>query len=692
MVKLTCISIFGSFFMKKLFLFLSICSTLFFASCSNFFAPFNNTGRIVINFSSKDAAKSIFTEVPDFERNAAPIKIEIVNDLTGDIESQEITINISDDNPNKSQQQTVTFENVQAGTWTVNCYVLIKDTNGFIIDEIGFDSRTVSVEAGMSADVFLKPEYNIINTSTNQVKTINLIQNPSKLSYVLDDPLEADDAIFELELQNGYKTEMTFGEIKSKFVGTIETSVSFSEPTTSGIPATAVTKATRGNFNIVYKITRKLDNITNVPASYFTVPITLKAKPPVITKHPGKETFTGVQHPYKFTVEASLPTYEVPANNNTSASLIYHWDSAGSTYTPSQFDETKVAPYYEGEVNRNGNSNTLYFQYIQCTVINYDKDGLSPELYGNNEYPTTTSRYGTLEERYPSTSTPNARYHMIEADINICSEDTEFISEYKNGEWTTPPVELFVIKKTFDNDVHQNSTSTGRYYDFTTTDNTYSITVQRTSNSTFPSFGYVPYRVSYSFEEDGLTWTNTKTITIPTKLASLPNLDPHYADANYNEDFGYNYCERYYNPEDNKFYCKKTDGSLTDSIANGERIVSTNNIYIEALYYSNRNNPNPEFPYVHYIEYAGTRNSWASTESMYAHKTSIIETKKNPGSYISYLTTELTFEELNLIQEGKDVYISLDTEITVSNYYSNWVVDCTPIRKSLPPVKFSLLQ
>ena len=673
--------------MKKLFLFLSICSTLFFASCSNFFAPFNNTGRIVINFSSKDAAKSIFTEVPDFERNAAPIKIEIVNDLTGDIESQEITINLT----LSVQQQTVTFENVQAGTWTVNCYVLIKDTNGFIIDEIGFDSRTVSVEAGMSADVLLKPEYNIINDSTKQVKTINLIQNPSKLSYVLDDPLEADDAIFELELQNGYKTEMTFGEIKSKFTDTIVSSVSFSEPTTSGIPATPVTKATRGNFNIVYKIIRKLDG--NEIPSYFTVPITLSAKPPVITKHPGKETFTGVQHQYKFTVEASLPTYEVPANNNTSASLIYHWDSAGSTYTPSQFDETKVTPYYEGEINRNDNSNTLYFRYIQCTVINYDKDGLSPELYGNNEYPTTTSRYGTLEERYPSTSTPNARYHMIEADINICSEDTEFISEYKNGEWTTPPVELFVIKKTFDNDVHPNSTSTGRYYDFTTADNTYSITVQRTSNSTLPSFGYVPYIVRYEFVEDGLTWTNTKTITIPTKLASLPNLDPHYADANYDEDFGYNYCERYYNPGDNKFYCKRPDGSLTESIANGEREITTLQVIVDALYYNNPNNPLPE-PKTQYITYTGTRNSWSSTEPINAHKSSISKVPKLlESNYRTNLSTELTNDELKRIENyGQDIFISLDAEISVSPSYRTWVVDCTPIRKSLPPVKFSLLQ
>ncbi|MCQ2582497.1 MAG: hypothetical protein MJ160_01195 [Treponema sp.] len=689
--------------MKKLFLFLSICATLFFTSCSNFFAPFNENGRIVINFSNKDAAKKILTEVPtNFN---VRIYVEIEHTITGEKESQDILFNLAPDIPDSKDPYPVTFENVRSGVWIVSCYVPEKDDNGNIIDKIAFacDSE-VTVVPGVSSEVNLRPQYNVISSGPSgvHVKNVELLSNPSKLTYVLDDPLEADDALFELELSNGYKTIMTFDEIRTTFANSdvFPNKVTFSKTVEPDHTQPKHSYATRYYYYIVYTFDC-INNGSSVTKK-FPIEITLKAKPPVITKQPGKISFKDINYNYEFTVEAELPSYLYHENNlnDDEISLLYYWHNTNSPYTPDEFSKTKITNTYSGKVTMGATSEPqpLFYDYIQCSVLTYDKIGLN---FPDNDYSSTETRYGTLENRYLNTSTPNGKYKLIAADIDISSEyskngSAEFISEFKDGSWSVPSIEFFEIKKTFENNTYSNEISTGRYYDFTESDNKYNITVARANYTDYsvPCFGYVPYKVSYSFEEDGLTWTNTKTITIPTKLASLPNtLDPKYATDNYDPEFGYNYYERFYNKSDNKYYCKKSDGSLTYSIPNQEKEVNTYKIITEARYYSS--SMSTSFSLEHYLNYTGTRNSWSSTEPVNSHKTPISSDrpKVDASYYRIFLSTELTNDEQKRIENyGLDIFISLDAVISVSPSFSNWVVDCTPIRKSLPPVKFSLLQ
>ncbi|MCQ2582498.1 MAG: hypothetical protein MJ160_01200 [Treponema sp.] len=673
--------------MKKLFLFLSLCTTLLFSSCSNFFAPFNENGRIVISFSNKDAAKSIYTNISDIpiNRGAIPIRIDITHETTGESESQEITINALQEYSNS----TVTFENVRIGTWTVSCYALDKNDNGDTLDEIAFAQERVTVEAGDTKPVNLTPLYNIVSPSIGvNVSSLKLIKAPSKTSYVLDDPLQADDAIFEIELSNGYKTEMTFQKIQSTFADSLSSftiNVSFAiEPNET--PVYDVNQATRFYYYILYTY-GNTDTHGAYEPNYISVPITLSAKPPVITEQPGIATMDK-QKTYEFSVEAQLPTYDVPANNTTSsAELRYYWHSAGSSITPNEINKASA----DGSILRETGSifgDQLYFDYNQCAVINADTDGL------NGEPSFVESRYGTLERRVPGAGATNQQFRMNDTNISLTNENNKefFISEYKNGHWTVPSIEMFRIEKTFYN-LGKGDTGTGYYYDFTESNNKYNITVERVNTSDLPIFGYVPYKVSYSFEEDNITWEQNryndsaeryKIIYVPTKLASVPDVSFEYADGNYTNN-QYNYCERYYNFVDKKYYGYKY-GTTRNPLPDPKPAeVAVNSFSIKGYYYGNETE---NYKKVDLISCKGIRNGWSEDMSLNKKGESLELCTLSDNQ--SYFITEFQEQDCLTRVPSVNFYISLEAYFSVSDKYKEWVIDKTPVHKSLPAVKFSL--
>ena len=678
--------------MKKLFLFLSICSALFLASCSNFFAPFNDTGRIVINFSSKNAAKSIFNEVPDLNPSSIPIKVTITHKTTGETQVSDVAyldINPSDFIDGIPGICSYTFENVRTGKWIVTCSV-VRLSDGKITDEIAFDKQEVTVEAGNTVPVTLKPLYNIVSPSIGvNVSSLKLIKAPSKTSYILDDPLQADDAIFEIELSNGYKTEMTFPIIQSTFdhSDSFSIDVSFAkEPNET--PVYNVNQATRFYYYILYTYGNKDDRGAFEP-NYISVPITLSAKPPVITEQPVSTSFSDVYYNYEFSVTAELPSYSDANTPTTAPKLRYYWHDAGTRFTNNIIDlaiENGNTFHDTGSLSDDSN---LYYTYKQCSVINYDTEGL------NGEPPVVESRYATLERRYLGTTATNQTFIMNDSDISLSDETGKefFISEYKEGHWTVPSIEMFKIEKSFTNGVYSLDSKIGYYYDFTESNNKYNITVERVNTSDLPIFGYVPYKVSYRFEEDDITWEPNryneaaeryKIIYVPTKLASVPDVSFEYADGNYTNN-QYDYCERYYNIVDGNYYGYK-NGTTRQQLPDTEPDeVSTNSFCLKGIYYENETE---DYKKVDLLSCKGIRNGWSADMTL-NKKGEHLELGSISDNQ-SILKTAFYEQDCLRRVPPVDFFIYLEAYFSVSDEFKEWVINKNPAHKTLPTVKFSI--